>query len=113
MKFPVSCFLGVLFALSAAAQTVPFSVYNSATMLEHRSSFQLVQLGEDAAGGLALMALGGHDGTAATHLEGGKEAHARARQARKGEGSTVDAWLPLGVSRVKQKYTSPNILSTP
>ena len=66
MKFPVSCFLGVLFALSAAAQTAPFSVYNSATMLEHRSSFQLVQLGEDAAGGPALMALGGHDGTEVT-----------------------------------------------
>ena len=66
MKFPVSIFLGVLFVGPLAAQTAPFSVYNSATMLEHRSSFQLVQLGEDAAGGPALMALGGHDGTAVT-----------------------------------------------
>ena len=66
MKFPVSCFLGVLFAFSAGAQMAPFSVHTSATMLEHRSSFQLAQLEEDAAGGPALMALGGYDGTSVT-----------------------------------------------
>ena len=66
MKFPVSIFLGVLFVGPLAAQTAPFSVYPSATMLEHRSSFQLVQLEEDVAGGPALMALGGHDGTSVT-----------------------------------------------
>ena len=66
MKFHVLCFFGVLVAAPALAQMAPFSVYTSATMLEHRSSFQMVQLYEDAAGGPALMALGGHDGTAVT-----------------------------------------------
>ena len=66
MKFPVLSFFGVLVAAPALAQMAPFSVYTSATMLEHRSSFQMVQLYEDAAGGPALMALGGHDGTAVT-----------------------------------------------
>ena len=66
MKFPVLCFFGVLVAAPALAQMAPFSVHTSATMLEHRSSFQMVQLEEDAAGGPALMALGGHDGTAVT-----------------------------------------------
>lgn len=66
MKFPVLCFFGVLVAAPALAQMAPFSVYTSATMLEHRSSFQMVQLEEDAVGGPALMALGGHDGMAVT-----------------------------------------------
>ena len=66
MKFPVLCFFGVFVAAPALAQMAPFSVHTSATMLEHRSSFQMVQLEEDAAGGPALMALGGHDGTAVT-----------------------------------------------
>ena len=66
MKFPVLCFFGVLVAAPALAQMAPFSVHTSATMLEHRSSFQMVQLEEDAAGGPALMALGGNDGTAVT-----------------------------------------------
>jgi len=48
------------------AQSSAFNVSQAGTTVEYRESCQLVQLNPDLAGGPAVMALGGYDGTAVT-----------------------------------------------